>query len=134
MAKLRGVNLELYNGSTKILGIREVDVTLEATEIDFSDHDSGAWVETGTGTWKWSAEVSGIYIDADTTQTAIFDLGISGAAATFSIRPNGTGTGKTKFDGSARVSKITPVTGPQDGAQAFNFSLRGAGALSRGVQ
>lgn len=133
MAKLRGVNLELYNGATKVLGIRDVDVKVESGEADASDHNSGAWGETITTTWKWTATVSGVYIDTDATQTALMDLGLSGVPATFSIRPNGTASTRTKFDGDARVRNWN-LTGPQDGVQAFNFELVGAGALTRGTQ
>lgn len=131
--KLRGVNFELYHTTTKVPGVHDITMTVTVQEIDASDHDSSGWGEKLTGTSDWSVDVSGIYKDQDTEQLALIALSIAGTAAAFKMRPNGTGTGQTEFSGNARVGTWT-ITGPQDGVQAFNFKLSGAGALTPGTQ
>lgn len=133
MAKIRGVNWEVYNATDKIPNVTNVDLDVTATEIDASDHDSGAWGETMTGTWRWKATVAAFSNDGNAIQKALRDAGLAGTTLTIEFRPNGTGTTKTKFTGSARVLNFK-MGGPQDGVQPFNFDLGGVGALTEGAQ
>jgi predicted secreted protein len=138
-AKLAGVKGEFYVSTTKTLGVSNYDLNVELGVVDVSDHDSGGWGEDMTTTAKWSGSITAWYLGdattgvADTTHATIMDACPIGTIIACEFRPNGTGTGKAKFSGNARV-KGYKLAAPNSGAQPFNFDIVGVGALTRGTQ
>lgn len=133
MAKLAGIKGEIWTSTSKIPNIQNYDMTVDANEVDASDHDSGEWGETMNTTKKWVIDVTALYNDGDPIQESLYDAEIANTIIPIELRPNGTATGRKKFSGNAKV-KGWKQTGPQEGPQGLTFTLSGQGPLTRGVQ
>lgn len=137
--KLSGVKGEFYVSTTKTLGVASYDISVDMNTVDVSDHDSGGWGEDMTTTAKWSGSIKAWYLGdsvtgvAETGQAALMDACPVGTIIACEFRPNGTGTGKAKWSGNARV-KGYKTSAPTSGAQNLDFDIVGVGALTRGTQ
>lgn len=133
MGKLSGVAGELWTGTDKVPNITNYDLTVNSNQANVSDHDSGRWGEKINTTAQWTASMTGWYNEGNTIQAAILAAAVSGASLPFEFRPNGTGTGKSKFAGNGVIGNIK-YGAPQDAGQPFSFDIAGQGALTSGVQ
>jgi len=136
--KLRGVVAELWNGTTKIAKLQEYTLDVSMSTVDVTDHDSGGWGEKMTTFAQWTATAKAwLWVDShgvlDDSQSAIFDALPAATVLSVEFRPLGTLSGNSKWSGSCRVSKVS-TNSPTSGAQGFDYSLEGIGALVRGTQ
>jgi hypothetical protein len=131
--KLRGVSGELWWNTVKVAALTNYDLTIAGAEADASDHDSSSWGETMATTFKWSLTVTAWYLDGDTAQATLRSDMIAAATHVGELRPNGTGSGKSKFYGNARITGVK-LGAPQNGVQPHDITLTGVGALTEGTQ
>lgn len=137
--KIRGVNWQVFNGTTEIPSVKNCDLSVSTGTADASDHSSGGWGEDVTTTSKWTANIDGWYREDETTHTpdpalsALFTAMVNGTVLAVEFRPNGTGSTKSRYYGNGRIKDLK-MGGPQEGVQPFSFSIVGAGALTPGSQ
>lgn len=137
--KFRGIVGELYNGSTKLLGLKDLNIDDTASTVDVSDHDSAGYgelmptfkqVKASANFWYLGDSVTGVQ---DTTQAALITAYNANTILTLKFRPNGTATGKAEFQYPVRMDSLK-FAAPTAGAQPFDVTFVGTGAPTYTVQ
>lgn len=118
----------------RVNGINEVSVSIEGTEQDVTDFDSGGWASTTTTLRKWSASIkawdgyTGSNVD-DPAQAELKARGLQvGAAAKIPVRFYRPDNGNKGYQGVA-VSNYKGFGGGATAPESYNCDLGGDGAL-----
>jgi len=134
MAKVHGKQALLYNGATKIVSIRDLQVSVQNKFADATDHDSGGWDDFSVaGNKNWTATAQHVKVLGDASQDAMFDALVNGTVLVVNIYPNGIAVGQPLYSGSCVVEKWD-YKAPNNDLQDLTFSLKGVTALARSVQ
>lgn len=131
--KYRGIVATLYNGTTKLAGLKDVTIEDSMSVIDVSDHDSAGYgekmgtfadVKITANIWYLGDSVTGVQ---DTGQAALRTAKNAQTILTLKYRPVGDGTGKAEEQYPVRVTKFS-LGSPVAGAQPFDVEFVGTGA------
>lgn len=122
---------------TKVRGLSKIELSIDATEVDVSDFDSGGWDDSLTTHRAWSVMAEGFagYTGADTTpvedpgQAALRAKGlVSGPGSYADVRMY------RSIDGAGYTGRVivnwSGVGGEVKGVEPFNCPLKGSGLLS----
>jgi len=133
MAKLHGKEARIFNGAQEIISARTIDVDVKSDTVDATDHDSAGWHEKLYGNKTWTGQTDHAFVLADVSQDALFTA-LSGATIlTIKVYPNGTGSGKPEYTGTALVTDYK-YNAPNADIQTLAITLEGTGALTHDLQ
>lgn len=118
-----------YNSVAEIL---TAELTVEAEQIDVSNHDGGNFREFISGLANWSLSGEANYVESDIAQTAIRAAILGRTAVKVKFRPD-VGAGLSEYTGDAYISSVGIPT-PIDGQITFPVELQGTGTLTEAAQ
>lgn len=105
---------------------------LGANMVDMTPMDAD-WEEVLPDIKKWSMTVEAFYDPADDVQDAIEDAYFNSTSVEVTFRPQGTGTGKKEYTGTAYIENWKPA-GAKSDSVGISIDLRGSGALVPALQ
>ena len=129
MAVYTGKDLVVLHGSNTLTHVRSASVSpsIANVEITAAADTAKTFVTTTTG-----FEASVDILEDDTTSLTDSELA-PGTSGTLKIRPEGTGSGKIEYSGTAFVTGYSHST-PYDGVVAISVSFMGNGAFTSTTQ
>jgi predicted secreted protein len=133
--KLRGYEGQLYytlgsGTKTKLAHVTDITVDVKADSIDFSDHDTDGWKDTGSGLKAFSGTATVNYFTNDASQDDIYDALIGTTDITLEFRPLDA-VGETFYSGVVNVTGYS-MKSPNSGAQTADITFDGRGPLAKG--
>lgn len=136
--KLRGYEAQVYmraSGSSsarvKVAHLSDVSISIDAGEIDASDHDTDGWEDNMSGRKKWTATAKLMYMTDEATHDQIFDAVVNNEDLEFEFRP-ADAVGEKNLTGTGSLTKWSLSTGNSN-ADAVDISISGRTPLVRGT-
>lgn len=127
----RGIDFLIYIGDgeaeetfKKVAGQRGGTFNMSSDEIDLTSKDNYGFADRDYGVQDWSIDGDGVFIEGDTSHTAILDAFL--ARETLTVRwqfPSG-----KRYEGKAMISEF-PIEAPYDDVATYSISLLGKGAF-----
>lgn len=117
------------------------DLSIDGKEIDWSDHDSAGWADDVPGLAKWKATVKGWYFEGDASQAGIYTAlleaitggGTNSGSLACQFIPQ-VNTGNMAWTGNGRILSIKHSDGGPNGAQSWDITITGVGAIALTAQ
>lgn len=122
---IRGVDLLLYAGTTKIGGQKSTSISMSADTIDASCKDAGDWYINISGPKQWSASCDGIVYLNDEGYKAAVNAFMNSTAIT-AVFKNEAGT--INYEGEAYITSLD-LDAPYEDLTTYSMELSGAGKL-----
>lgn len=122
---IRGVDLLLYAGTTKIGGQKSTTISMSADTIDASCKDSGDWYINISGPKQWSASCDGVVYVNDEGYKAAVKAFMDSTAIT-AVFKNEAGT--INYEGEAYITSLD-LDAPYEDLTTYSMELSGAGKL-----
>ena len=129
MAVYTAKDLVVMHGSNTMTHVRSASVSpsIDTVEVTAAADTAKSFITTTTG-----FEASVDFLEDDTTSLTDTEL-VVGTSGALKIRPEGTGSGRIEYSGTALV-KGYQHSSPYDGVVAISISFLGTTALTSSVQ
>ncbi|QNI37525.1 phage tail protein [Edaphobacter albus] len=132
--KLRGYEGKLYytvgaNPSKKLARVVDIAIDVKTDSIDFSDHDTEGWKDTGSGLKAFSGTATVNYFTNDASQKDIYDALIGNLDLTIEFRPLDS-VGEDSYSGVVNITSYS-LKSPNSGSQTTDIAFDGRGPLTK---
>jgi predicted secreted protein len=134
--KLRGYEGQAYytigtGTQAKIAHLSAWDLDIKADDIDFTDHDTDGWKDTGSGLKSFSGTAKLMYYTNALSQADLFAALTGAEDVAMDFRPVDV-VGETAWLGSVAITGYKLGAALSD-AQAIDITFSGRGILTKGT-
>jgi predicted secreted protein len=130
--RLQTLEVDAGSGFVDVLGIVDGTLSLEGEELDTTCHDSGRFRDFIAGRAAGTVDITALWDDADPGQEIVKQSIEDGTKLTYRFRMQVL-SGADEFSAQGIVTSTNPA-GPNDSPGGMDFSIRLAGAITRGAQ
>lgn len=117
-------------GYIDVAGIKTIEMKVDQSTVDVTDHDSGQWEEFIVGRKNITFSVSGNYNEDDAGQELVLATGLFAGTIVLCRFRAQTGTGFKEYFGSAIIKNVSDSS-PNDAVNELSFDVQMTGTITR---